>query len=91
MPTTQVMPFDIETEYPTEIDGVEMHSYIDWMSVCCILSPFGLPCLSVPAGFSASGMPVGLQVVGRPGDDIGVLQLAYAFQEQTNYWKQQPK
>ena len=91
MPTTQAMPFEIETEYPTEIDGVEMHSYIDWMSVCCILSPFGLPCLSVPAGFSPSGIPVGLQIVGRPGDDVGVLQLAYAFQEQTNYWKQQPK
>ncbi len=91
MPTTQVMPFDIETEYPTKIDGVEMDSYIDWMSVCCILSPFGLPCLSVPAGFSTSGMPVGLQVVGRRGDDIGELPLAYAFQEHTNYWKQQPK
>jgi amidase len=90
MPSTQVMPFPIETEYPTEINGQAMSSYIDWMSVCCILSPFGVPCLSVPAGFSATGLPVGLQIVGRPQDDSGVLQLAYLFQQHTHYWKQQP-
>ncbi len=90
MPSTQVMPFPIETEYPTEINGQAMSSYIDWMSVCCILSPFGVPCLSVPAGFSATGLPVGMQIVGRPQDDSGVLQLAYLFQQHTHYWKQQP-
>ena len=91
MPSTQIMPFPIETEYPTEINGQTMSSYIDWMSVCCILSPFGVPCLSVPAGFSATGLPVGLQIVGRPQDDSGVLQLAYLFQQHTHYWKQQPE
>ena len=67
-----------------------MSSYIDWMASCCIMSPFGVPCLSVPAGFSPEGLPVGLQIVGRPGDDWGVLQLAYAFQVHTGHWRRSP-
>ena len=90
MPTTQVMPFPVELEYPSEIDGEPMHSYIDWMAVCCILSPFDVPCASVPAGFSAEGIPFGIQIVGRPGDDQGVMQMAYAWQQQTQHWRTPP-
>ena len=90
LPVTQVMPFATEIEYPQKINGQTMSNYIEWMSSCCILSPFGMPCISVPAGFSPDGLPVGLQIVGRPGDDWGVLQLAYAFQEHTQYWRRLP-
>ncbi len=90
MPTTQVMPFSVDIEYPQSIEGVAMQSYIDWMSICCILSPFDVPCLSLPAGFSEEGLPVGLQIVGRFGDDAGVLQLAYAMQESSPFWQRAP-
>lgn len=90
LPVTQVMPFPTDLEYPESINGQPMSSYIEWMSSCCIMSPFGLPCLSVPAGFSRDGLPVGLQIVGRPGDDWGLLQVAYAFQEHTHHWQQAP-
>jgi len=40
-----------------------------------------VPAASVPAGFTAGGLPVGLQVVGRPGDDLGVLQVAHALEQ----------
>jgi len=88
LPTTQVMPFPVEVEYPDIVEGVAMESYIDWMASCCILSPFDVPCISIPAGFSANGLPVGLQIVGRFGDDAGVLRLAYALQQRTGYWRQ---
>ena len=39
LPAAQVTPFPVEWEYPKSIDGVAMHSYIDWMSCCCITSP----------------------------------------------------
>jgi amidase len=33
---------------------------------------------------------VGLQVVGSYRDDFGVLQLAHAFEEETQVWRRQP-
>ncbi len=51
----------------------------------------GLPAISVPCGFSEKGHPVGIQITGRRGDDMGVLQLAYAFERETEFWKQQPR
>jgi amidase len=81
LPTTQVVPFPVETEYPTEINGVQMRTYMEWMEICYAISLTGLPAISVPCGFTDAGMPVGLQIVGRKNDDLGVLQLAYAFEQ----------
>jgi amidase len=33
---------------------------------------------------------VGLQIVGAHRDELGVLQLAYAFQQRTLLWKRRP-
>ncbi len=90
-PVTQVPPFDVTKEYITEINGVQMETYIDWMQSCYLISVLGLPAISVPCGFTDEGLPVGIQIVGRHQDDLGVLQLAYAFQEATRYWERRPK
>ena len=37
-----------------------------------------------------SGLPVGLQLVGRPQDDLGVLQLVNAFEKATRFYKTIP-
>ena len=37
---------------------------------------FGLPAISVPMGEDPHGMPLGLQIVGRPGEDARVIELA---------------
>jgi amidase len=50
----------------------------------------GLPAISVPCGFTPEGLPVGIQIVGRPRDDLGVLQLAYAFEQNTGFGKRRP-
>ncbi len=36
----------------------------------------GCPAISLPAGFLDNGLPVGLQLVGRPGSDLRLLELA---------------
>ncbi|MBV8084656.1 MAG: amidase [Chloroflexi bacterium] len=89
-PTTQVAPFDLHEEWVTQIDGQPMAGYIDWMRACYWISVTGLPAISVPCGFTQKGLPVGLQIVGRPWDDFGVLQLAYAFQQATEHWRRRP-
>jgi amidase len=89
-PVSQVPPFEIKKRYINEINGVELDTYIDWMKSCYYISVTGHPAISVPCGFTSDGLPVGVQIVGRHHDDFGVLQLAYAFQQATEFWKQQP-
>ena len=79
-PTTQVPPFDVEVEYPTEINGVEFETYIDWMRSCSDITVTTHPAISVPAGFTTDGLPVGLQLVGRHRADRSVLELAHAWE-----------
>lgn len=90
LPVTAVPPFDVKQQYVEEIDGIKMETYIDWLRTCYFITVTGLPAASVPCGFTDEGLPVGMQIVGRPHDDFGVLQLAYAFQEATEFWKQRP-
>ena len=90
MPVNQVPPFDVGIEYPTEINGVHMETYIDWMKSCYYISSLGLPSASVPCGFTPEGLPVGVQIVGRHHDDFGVLQLANAFESLTRFGERLP-
>jgi amidase len=89
-PVTQVTAFDIKQPWVQEIDGVKMNTYIDWMKSCYFITVTGLPAISVPCGFTPQGLPVGIQIVGRHNDDLGVLQLAYAFEKETQVWKRRP-
>jgi len=89
-PVSQVPPFDVKQRYVTEINGVEMETYIDWMKSCYYVTVTGLPAISVPCGFTPEGSPVGVQIVGRLRDDLGVLQLAHAFEQATGFGKRRP-
>ena len=90
LPVSQVPPFDVDQPYVTEIDGVRMETYLDWMSSCACISVLGLPAISVPCGFTDDGLPVGVQIVGRQHDDIGVLRLAYAFEQINGAGRRRP-
>ncbi|MDA0282383.1 MAG: amidase [Planctomycetota bacterium] len=90
LPVSQVLPFDVTVPYISEINGQQLDTYIDWMKSCYYISAIGLPAISVPCGFTDEGLPVGVQIVGRHQDDLGVLQIAYAFQQATETWKRRP-
>jgi amidase len=79
----QVPPFDATVGWPKAIDGVTMDHYVAWMKSAYWISATFRPAISVPAGFTPEGLPVGIQIVGRHRDDLGVLQLAYAFEQAT--------
>ena len=91
-PVNQLPPFLAEIEYPTQIAGELMGNYLDWMKSCYYITITGHPAISVPAGFTGDPvpLPVGLQIVGRYRDDFGVLQLAHAFEQRTQTWRQRP-
>ena len=90
LPVTQVAPFDVNTPYPTSIDGTPMPTYIDWMRSCWYVTLMANPAISLPAGFTSGGLPVGLQLVGRHRDEWNVLRMAYAFEQATRHATKRP-
>lgn len=81
LPSAQVFPFDAGVHWPKEIAGRTMDTYHRWMEVVIGPSLAGLPTIGVPAGFNGAGLPMGLQVIGKPGADLAVLQLAFAYEQ----------
>jgi aspartyl-tRNA(Asn)/glutamyl-tRNA(Gln) amidotransferase subunit A len=49
----------------------------------------GLPAMSVPCGFGNHGMPVGLQLIGNYFSEAALLQVAHAYQQETNWHQAQ--
>ncbi|HTW64520.1 MAG TPA: amidase [Bryobacteraceae bacterium] len=89
-PTSQVPPFDVKQPYPTEVAGVKMTTYIEWMKSCMMISALENPSMSMPCGFTEEGLPIGLQIVGRHRDEWSVLQLAHAFEQATPGSRRRP-
>jgi len=50
----------------------------------------GLPGISVPCGFGKGNMPIGLQMVAAPLADATILTAAHAYQQATEWHKQNP-
>ncbi|HET6257342.1 amidase [Pseudonocardia sp.] len=90
-PVSQVPPFPIEWEYPTEVAGVPMHDYLEWMGSAYLISATGCPAISVPAGFTPDGLPVGLQIVGRHRGELGLLRIGRAFEQATGHGRTRPR
>jgi aspartyl-tRNA(Asn)/glutamyl-tRNA(Gln) amidotransferase subunit A len=49
----------------------------------------GLPAMSVPCGFGDASMPVGLQLIGNYFSESRLLQVAHAYQLETDWHQQQ--
>jgi amidase len=79
-PVNQVAPFDINTLYPMDIDGVKLDTYLDWMKSAFRITMTSHPAASAPVSFTKSGLPVGMQIVGRHGCEREVLQLVHAVE-----------
>ncbi len=90
LPTAQVWPFPADWRWPQEIAGKAMDTYHRWMEVVVPASLIGLPALSVPAGFGAAGLPAGMQIIGRSGDDAGVLAIGQAYHRATEWPQKRP-
>ena len=90
LPSTQCWPFDVDKTNPTEISGVEMDTYHRWMQVVVPASLIGLPVVNIPIGFGKNGLPAGLQLIGGPGSDGRLLQLAQTWHQATDWPNSRP-
>ncbi len=90
MPVSQVPPFPADQEFPTEINGKPMESYLDWMRSAYFITVTGCPAISVPAGFTPDGLPVGIQIVAPHNQERRLLEVAYAFEQATRFGDHHP-
>ncbi|HEY2016397.1 MAG TPA: amidase [Bryobacteraceae bacterium] len=51
---------------------------------------FGTPALTLPCGFSKDGLPIGLQIAGPAFHEPVVLQVAYAYQQASDWHQRTP-
>ena len=79
-PTVLAPPFDVDTRYLAELDGVPFDTYVSWLILTFAITLLGCPAISVPCGFTKSGLPVGLQIVA-PWREEGYLLGASALFE----------
>ena len=75
-PCMAVPPFPVEQNYPDNVAGRPMTTYVDWIAPTFVLSLTGLPIASVPCGLDSNGLPVGIQIVGKPFGEEAVLAMA---------------
>ena len=90
LPSAQVWPFPVDWRWPEAIAGQRMDTYHRWMEVVVPASLIGLPALSVPVGVSATGLSMGMQIIGRSGDDMGVLGIGQAWHRATEWPQRRP-
>ena len=53
-----------------------------------LTAPFnlaGLPALSIQCGMTFENLPIGLQIVGKPFDELTVLQAGHLFESSTKW------
>ncbi|MGI6142905.1 MAG: Asp-tRNA(Asn)/Glu-tRNA(Gln) amidotransferase subunit GatA [bacterium] len=82
-PTSPTVAFKIGTKVN---DPLAMY-----LSDVCTLAVnmAGLPAITIPCGFS-QGLPIGMQIMGKPFAEGKLLQVAYTFEQETQFHKQFP-
>ena len=83
-PTSPVVAFRLGEKID---DPVEMYL----IDVCTVPANIaGLPGISVPCGFS-QGLPVGMQLIGSHLSEQSLLNIAYAYEQATQWHTQRPE
>lgn len=75
-PVSPNASFPAEWAYPTN----DVATAMDHISFTLPYSMSEQPAASVNCGYDGNGVPIGLQIAGRRFDDLGVLQMARAFE-----------
>lgn len=46
-----------------------------------LASNSGLPSILMPTGYTSAGLPIAIEIIGRPFDDVTLLQVAYGYEQ----------
>ncbi len=80
-PAASSTPFPHDQWSISEIDGRTMETYMRWLAIT-YLPTMALACgVVIPCGVDHAGMPFGIQILGAPGNDRLVVEVARALEE----------
>jgi len=80
-PTSPTPAFKIGERFS---DPLQMY-LSDIFTIPCNLA--GLPGISIPSGLTSDGLPIGLQILAPPFAEEKIFQVAYTFEQNTDYHK----
>ena len=90
---TPSIPTCLPTLAETDIDHGPPGTETKFMAVSANTRPFnylGLPAISIPCGFDPNFCPIGLQIAGRPFAEARIMQVADAYQRDTDFHSRRP-
>ena len=58
---------------------------------CRFVNMLGAPSIAVPVGLDDRGLPVAMQIIGRPGRDRDLIQMAIRLQERSDWHGRVPR
>jgi len=84
MPTSPVLPFDINGEINT------LHSKSMPDRFTALMNLAGIPAISLPGGFSQAGLPVGIQLAGNNFSEASLFRAAYCLEQALGVCREAP-
>ena len=88
-PTSPILPYEAELACP----GNDPHDALPHIAFTVPYNMSEQPAASINCGYTREGWPIGLQIAGQRFDDLGVLQVARAYEllrEPQRPWPQPP-
>ncbi|HEX8721016.1 MAG TPA: amidase [Pyrinomonadaceae bacterium] len=83
-------PSRATVSYPVDKTFDKAYPGIGAMSPIGASNLVGVPAVSVPNGFGQAGLPTGIQLVGPAWGERGLLELADAYQAETDWHRRRP-
>ncbi len=63
---------------------------INWITPCPPFNATGQPSIAIPTGFTQNNLPIGVQIVGKPTDEMTILQIAHQLEQIINWHQYTP-
>ncbi|MGK7895859.1 MAG: amidase [Xenococcus sp. (in: cyanobacteria)] len=68
-----------------------LENIIKWINPCPPFNATGQPAIAIPTGFDTHGLPIGVQLVGKPADEVTILQIAHQLEQIIDWSRYTPQ